>query len=75
MGKKLEQLQQKVVETKAACNAEDAAYDAAYAAYDAAWDAYDADWDSRTAYDDTALTAYCKALQELEDYLEEQDND
>tara|TARA_R110002074_G_C12037496_1_gene618273 strand:- start:218 stop:391 length:174 start_codon:yes stop_codon:yes gene_type:complete len=34
--------------------------------------AYDADWDSRTAYDDTALTAYCKALQELEDYLEEQ---
>ena len=37
--------------------------------------AYDADWDSRTAYDDTALTAYCKALQELEDYLEgQQDN-
>ena len=37
--------------------------------------AYDADWDSRTAYDDTALTAYCKALQELEDYLEGQGNE
>ena len=37
--------------------------------------AYDADWDSRTTYDDTALTAYCKALQELEDYLKEQDNE
>ena len=35
--------------------------------------AYDADWASRTTYDDTAWTAYRKALQELEDYLEEQD--
>ena len=34
--------------------------------------AYDADWASRTTYDDTAWTAYRKALQELEDYLEEQ---
>jgi len=34
--------------------------------------AYDADWASRTAYDDTAWTAYRNALQELEDYLEEQ---
>ena len=34
--------------------------------------AYDADWANRTAYDDTAWTAYRNALQELEDYLEEQ---
>tara|TARA_R110000764_G_scaffold68540_1_gene142194 strand:+ start:819 stop:986 length:168 start_codon:yes stop_codon:yes gene_type:complete len=31
-----------------------------------------ADWASRTTYDDTAWTAYRKALQELEDYLKEQ---
>ena len=33
------------------------------------------DWASRTTYDDTAWTAYRKALQELEDYLKEQDNE
>jgi len=45
--------------------------EAAYDAYDAD---YDADWASGTAYDDTAWTAYRKALQELEDCLKEQDN-
>ena len=35
--------------------------------------AYDADWASRTAYDDTAWAAYRKELQELEEYLKEQD--
>ena len=42
---KLETLQKNVVDTKAACNAADAAYDAAYAAYDA-YDAADAAYDA-----------------------------
>tara|TARA_B110000211_G_C13937598_1_gene490103 strand:- start:174 stop:359 length:186 start_codon:yes stop_codon:yes gene_type:complete len=54
----LERLQKNVVDTAAA---------------DAADAAYDADWASRTDYDDTAWAAYRKALQELEDYLKEQD--
>ena len=70
----LERLEKKVADTKDAYDDAYAAYDVAYAAYAAAWDdAHDAACDA--ACDAAAAwTAYRKALQELEDYLKEQDN-
>ena len=61
----LERLKKSVVDTKDAC-------DDAHAATDAAWGAADA-WDADAAA--AAWAAYRKALQELEEYLKEQDND
>tara|TARA_B110000503_G_scaffold133428_1_gene210894 strand:- start:2312 stop:2731 length:420 start_codon:yes stop_codon:yes gene_type:complete len=80
---KLEQLEKRVADTKAACNAADAAYDAAYYAYGAAYDAWDA-YAADAAYDafsvadaawDAAYDAWDKAKDELAEYLKEQDND
>ena len=64
----LKRLQKAVVDTKAACNAADAAYDAAYAAYDA----YDAAYDAFAVADatwDAAYDAWDKARDELAEYL------
>ena len=61
---KLERLQKRVVDTEAA---KDAAVDAYAAAADYTGSAY-VDYIA-------AWTTYRKALQELEDYLKEQDND
>ena len=72
MDKKLERLEKKVADTKAA-------YVTAYAAADAAWDTfdtwdawYDAWHDACDAEVDAAWVAL-KARDELEDYLKEQD--
>jgi len=77
---KKEQLEKAVVDTKAACDAADAALDDAFASavadatdavVDPAWEAVfavvDAAWDA-------AFDAWDKARDELAEYLKEQDN-
>ena len=70
--KTLEQLRKNVVDTKAACNAADAAWNAAHdAAYYAAYYAADA----ADAAADAAWDAWDKARLELNEYLKEQGNE